>query len=42
MSKKKKPLLTDEFLDELASEINQLYGHPEEQNDEKNNDEKED
>jgi hypothetical protein len=41
MSKKKKPLLTDEFLDELANEINELYGKPEEQNDEKKNDKKE-
>jgi hypothetical protein len=41
MSKKKKPLLTDEFLDELANEINELYGKQEEQNDEKKNDKKE-
>ncbi|MEH7012486.1 hypothetical protein V7087_17000 [Neobacillus niacini] len=41
MSKKKKPLLTNEFLDELANEINQLYGTPDEQNDEKKNEEKE-
>jgi hypothetical protein len=40
MSKKKKPLLSDEFLDELANEINQIYGVPEEQNDDKKNDEK--
>ncbi|WP_318502880.1 hypothetical protein [Bacillus sp. T3] len=26
MENKKKPLLTDEFLDELASEINQEFG----------------
>jgi hypothetical protein len=37
MSKKKKPLLTDEFLDELANEINELYGRPDEQNEDKNN-----
>ncbi|MEH6995229.1 bacitracin ABC transporter ATP-binding protein, partial [Neobacillus drentensis] len=30
MSKRKKPLLTDEFLDELANEINQIYGAPKE------------
>ncbi|MEC1521112.1 bacitracin ABC transporter ATP-binding protein [Neobacillus niacini] len=34
MSKKKKPLLTDEFLDELANEINELYGRPVEENEE--------
>lgn len=28
MPKVKRPLLTDEFLDELANEINQLYGNP--------------
>jgi hypothetical protein len=37
MSKKKKPLLTDEFLDELANEINELYGRPVEQNEDKDN-----
>jgi hypothetical protein len=37
MSKKKKPLLTDEFLDELANEINEQYGRPVEQNEDKNN-----
>lgn len=37
MSKKKKPLLTDEFLDELANEINELYGPPVEQKEDKNN-----
>jgi hypothetical protein len=37
MSKKKKPLLTDEFLDELAIEINELYGLPVEKNEDKNN-----
>ncbi|MEH7276816.1 bacitracin ABC transporter ATP-binding protein [Neobacillus vireti] len=36
MSKKKKPLLSDEYLDELAKEINQLYGVPEEQKKETN------
>lgn len=41
MSKKKKPLLTDEFLDELASEINALYGNPVEENEDKNIGEKE-
>ena len=40
MPKKKKPLLSDEFLDELANEINQIYGAPEEQNEDKKNDEK--
>ena len=40
MSKKKKPLLTDEFLDELADEINQLYGSPDEQNEDSKSDEK--
>lgn len=29
LEKKKKPLLTDEFLDELASEINEQFGGPE-------------
>ncbi|WP_394234369.1 bacitracin ABC transporter ATP-binding protein [Niallia oryzisoli] len=28
MGKKKRPILSDEFLDELAKEINQLYGDP--------------
>lgn len=37
MSKQKKPLLTDEFLDELAKEINELYGQPVEQNEDKKN-----
>ncbi|MFJ5762728.1 bacitracin ABC transporter ATP-binding protein [Neobacillus sp. NPDC093182] len=33
MLKENKPLLSDEFLDELANEINQLYGkHINEQN----------
>ncbi|WP_152681075.1 hypothetical protein [Neobacillus vireti] len=32
MSTQKKPLLTDEFLDELAKEISQLYGDPEYEN----------
>ncbi|WP_255288877.1 hypothetical protein [Bacillus cereus] len=27
MSKEKKPLFTDSYLDALASEINQLYGN---------------
>ncbi|WHY03032.1 bacitracin ABC transporter ATP-binding protein [Neobacillus sp. DY30] len=36
MPNQKKPLLTDEFLDELANEINELYGHPVEQNEDKN------
>jgi hypothetical protein len=40
MSKKKKPLLTDEFLDELADEINQLYGPPVEQDEDSKSDEK--
>jgi hypothetical protein len=35
MSKQKKPLLTDEFLDELAIEINELYGRPAEENEDK-------
>ncbi|MBY0147324.1 hypothetical protein [Neobacillus niacini] len=39
MSKKKKPLLTDEFLDELAKEINELYGESNEQNDDQTEDE---
>ncbi|MFB3161694.1 bacitracin ABC transporter ATP-binding protein [Neobacillus sp. 179-J 1A1 HS] len=42
MSKKKKPLLTDEFLDELANEINELYGRPVEQNEDETNHKKED
>jgi hypothetical protein len=37
MPKKKKPILTDEFLDELANEINELYGRPVEQKEDKNN-----
>jgi hypothetical protein len=28
MSKQKKPLLTEEFLDELSKEISQLYSGP--------------
>ena len=28
MVKENRPLLSDEFLDELANEINQLYGKP--------------
>ncbi|MFF2448807.1 bacitracin ABC transporter ATP-binding protein [Neobacillus sp. NPDC058068] len=32
MSTQKKPILTDEFLDELAKEISQLYGGPEYEN----------
>jgi hypothetical protein len=28
MLKENKPLLSDEFLDELANEINQLFGSP--------------
>ncbi|SDN24380.1 hypothetical protein SAMN04488137_3724 [Fictibacillus solisalsi] len=28
MPEKKEPLLTDEFLDQLAKEINELYGGP--------------
>jgi len=37
MSKEKKKLLSDEFIDELVKEINQLYRDPsEEQNDEEN------
>jgi hypothetical protein len=39
MSKKKKPLLTDEFLDELAKEINEIYGASNEQNDDETEDE---
>ncbi|MCM3651651.1 bacitracin ABC transporter ATP-binding protein [Metabacillus litoralis] len=35
MSKKSKPLLSEEFLDEIAREINELYGEP-------NNEQKED
>jgi hypothetical protein len=42
MSKKKKPLFTDTFLDELAKEINEMYGAPDEQNDDKRETEKED
>jgi hypothetical protein len=38
MSKKKKPLLSDEFLNELANEINQLFGDPDGQNDEQKED----
>ena len=34
MSKQNNPLLTDDFLDEVAKEISQLYGGPaKEQND---------
>lgn len=33
-NEKKKPLFSDEFLDELAEEINQLYGAPNEDSDE--------
>ncbi|MDR7077518.1 hypothetical protein J2Y03_002542 [Neobacillus niacini] len=40
MPKKKKPLLSDEFLDELANEINQIYGPAEEQHEDKTNEEK--
>ena len=40
MSEKKKPLLSDEFLDELANEINQIYGPAEEQHEDKKNDKK--
>ncbi|WP_255294507.1 hypothetical protein [Bacillus cereus] len=29
MSKEKKPIFSDSYLDALASEINQLYGNPE-------------
>jgi hypothetical protein len=36
MSKKKKPILSDEFLDELANEINELYGRPAEESEDKN------
>ncbi|MFB3164612.1 bacitracin ABC transporter ATP-binding protein [Neobacillus sp. 179-J 1A1 HS] len=28
MLKENKPLLSDEFLDQVANEINQLYGSP--------------
>jgi hypothetical protein len=35
MPKKLKPLLSDEFLNEIAREINELYGEP-------NNEQKED
>lgn len=36
MTKENRPLLSDEFLDEIAEEINQLYGEPhEEQSEEK-------
>lgn len=38
MSKENIPILTDEFLDELAKEINQQYGwHTNEQNSEPTN-----
>jgi hypothetical protein len=38
MLKENRPLLTDEFLDELAKEINQLYGEQtNEENDEPQN-----
>jgi hypothetical protein len=33
MSNEKKPLLSDKFLDELAEEINALYGAPIEEQD---------
>ena len=33
MSSHKKPLLTDEFLDELAKEISLFYGGPDYEND---------
>ncbi|MCM3690645.1 bacitracin ABC transporter ATP-binding protein [Neobacillus niacini] len=39
MTKKKKPLLSDAFLDELANEINQIYGAPKEQEEDKRSDE---
>lgn len=42
MSKQKKPLLTDEFLDELANEINELYGRPAEENEDKNKNQQDD
>ncbi|SDM37226.1 hypothetical protein [Bacillus sp. OK048] len=41
MSKKKRPLISNVFLDELAKEINQLNGVPEEKNEDNMNDEKE-
>jgi hypothetical protein len=41
MFKMKKPLLSDEFLDELANEINLLSGTAEEQIEDNKNDEKE-
>ncbi|MEH7111271.1 bacitracin ABC transporter ATP-binding protein [Neobacillus niacini] len=41
MSKRKKPLLSDEFLDELANEINLLSGTTEEQIEDNKNDENE-
>ncbi|EOR25242.1 bacitracin ABC transporter ATP-binding protein [Cytobacillus oceanisediminis] len=39
MKKENKPIISDEFLDKLAEEINQLYGEPaeEESEDYKNN-----
>jgi hypothetical protein len=41
MSKKKKPLFSDAFLDELANEINQIYGAPREEKEDEKSDEKE-
>lgn len=36
MAKENRPLLSDEFLDEIVEEINQLYGEPQaEQSEEK-------
>lgn len=31
MAKENRPLLSDEFLEEIAEEINQLYGEPQEE-----------
>lgn len=38
MSKKTKPLLSEEFLDEIAREINELYGDPDNEQKEDLND----
>ncbi|MBO1510749.1 hypothetical protein [Metabacillus bambusae] len=38
MTKEAEPILSDEFLDEVAREINQLYGSPiEKQEDDRDN-----
>ena len=41
MSNRKKPLLSDEFLDELANEINELHSAPDEKKEDNKNDKNE-